>query len=465
MRGLARSIALIGILLALAGTSEGAGQPVVRVTIDPKGSVLVGQAVKVDVQVLVPNFFMSGLTFPTIDIPGAVVTMPDESAQHLNETIGGESYAGLQRSFTITPQQAGDFTLPPARITFKYAAEPGKATDGSVTLPPQKFTAKLPPGTPVPGGAVTGAPGTSAGSVAPVAKVTVTQTLDRDAKGLQGLKTGDAVTRTVSAFAERTQAMMIPPPAFEAPSGVRVYRQDPILEDEKTDRGEFVGGRRTDRATYVFEQPGSYTLPAIEVTWFNPATGKSEVARAPEIKVVVATNPGFTPAIAPEPPPVEAASAPPAARFDWTRWIPRILGAAASILLLVRLARRYVPRYRSWRAARRRAREDSEPAYFARAERACRSGDPPAAYRALGDWARRAGAGSIAAWCASVEVAELRGQVAQLEETLFGSHPPATSWDGRRLAALLATSREAWLSSRDTVGGSVAALPALNLQT
>src|SRR5262245_46946332 len=380
-------LAIVAVVACVGGIAQGAGEPIVRVTLDPKDPVLVGQQVKVKVQVLVPNFFMSGVEIPTIDIPGAIVARPDEGAEHLTETIGGQSYAGIQQSFVITPQRAGDFTLPPAKLTFKYAAVPGQSTDGAVTIPPQKFTAKLPAGV--------AASGTTPGAPAePVAKVTVTQSLDQD---LKTLKVGDTLTRTVSAFAERTQAMMIPPPAFEAPDGVRVYRKDPILTDETKDRIGFVGGRRTDRATYLFEKPGEYTLPAIEIGWFNVKTGKQETARAPEIKVSVAENPNAAPAIAPEPPPTQTAVPSAARRIDWRRWAPGAAGAALAALPLTWLARRYVPLYRAWRAARRRARDESEPAYFARAERACRAGDPRVAYQALTAWAPRAGARSMAA--------------------------------------------------------------------
>ena len=462
-RALAWLMAVVAVLGSLPGPAAAVGQPVVRVAIDPPGPVLVGQTVTVSVTILVPNFFTSGLTFPTIDIPGAVVAMPEERPQNLNETIDGETYAGLQRSFRITPQRAGEFTLPPVKITFRYATEPGKPTDASVALPPQKFTAKLPPGAPAASGAAPGAPAaaTSVTAVTPVAKVTLTQTLDRGPKSLQRLRPGDALARTVVAFAERTQAMMIPPPTFDAPAGVRVYRQDPVLKDETSDRGEFMGGRRTDRATYLFEQPGEYALPAIEIAWFNPATGKSETARAPAIKVSVAATPGTTAAIPPEPPPAEAAPPTPP-RFDWRRWAPWIGGVGGALLLLGSLAWRYVPRYRTWRAARHRARRESEPAYFARAEQACRTGDAAAAYRALGDWARRAGVGSLTAWCDRTGAADLRSQVGRLEQTLFSWRPSPEPWDGRRFATALTGARDNWLADRGRGSKRPAALPALN---
>ena len=368
---------------------QGAGSPVVRVTIDAKSPVLVGQQVTVRVQVLVPNFFMSGLEFSAINIRGTIVARPGADAEHLSETIRGERYAGIAQSFVVTPQQAGEFTLPPARITFTYAATPGQATDGAVTLPPRSFAVKLPAGGLAPGAT----PGT------PVAKVTVTQSLDR---GVDGVKVGDALTRTVSAFAERTPATMIPPPAFDAPAGVRVYRMDPVLSDETKDRVGLIGGHRTDRVTYLFEKPGDYTRPAIEIGWLNPATSMSETARAPAIAVHVAPNSAFVPALAPELPPTSDAPRSRRKHLDGRRWGSFVVGAVGGWLLAGWLLRRYRPRYLAWRQAHRHTREESEPAYFARVARACRANDAPGAYRALGAWTRRADAKSIAAWCADL---------------------------------------------------------------
>jgi len=318
------------VLLVMLAASIADAQPIVRVNVRPAGRHLVGQQVQIDVQVLVPNFFMSAPRFPTLDIPGAVVTMPDESGTNLNDTIKGESYAGVQKTYVFVAQTAGKYTLPPAAITFRYALQPGKPTDGSVTLPPTVIEVEWPEGASPPangGGAV-------------VSRLTIDQTLDRDPAALH---VGEALTRTIVTTAPRTQAMFIPPPEFDAPDGVRIYRKDPVLADEKKDRVGLVAGHRTDRVVYTFDKPGAYVLPAVDVPWFDAAANRQESAHVDAINVTVAAAAAAA-AIAPEPPP------PPAPEPQTSGYRLPILATVAIALILAvawalrRLALRSVQR-------------------------------------------------------------------------------------------------------------------------
>jgi len=424
------------VLLALlcAASIAHAADPIVRVQVEGKPPYLVGQQVRVVVDVFVPNYFMSGVEIPTMTIPGAVVSMPDESAQHLTETIAGREYAGIRRSFVVVPQREGEFTLPPARLAFRYAAEPGKPTPGSVTLPPLKLAAVLPAGARAAGG----------GSAVPVARVTVKQSLDRDPKGL---KAGDALTRTVEVYAERTQAMMIPPPKFEAPDGVRVYPQDPVLTDVTDARAAFLGGRRVDRVIYVFEKPGEYALPEIDVGWFNAAADRREAAVAPAVTLSVAPNPDQKPDIAPETPDETAA---PAAPLPWKRGLGWASAAALAFGVLFALVRFAAPKLRAWGAARRKAYEKSEPAYAARVLAACAANRPREAYADFIAWARRGDALPV--------TPSLRDEVARLEVALYSGRADGAPWSGATLAAAFTAARKS--APRSHVPDT--SLPALN---
>jgi hypothetical protein len=427
-----------------ANLSAAFAQPRVRAEIEPKGPVLVGQQIRLDVTVLVPNYFLSSPQFPPFDIPGTVVTLPDENAVNGTEKIDGETYAAITKTYFITARQPGDFALPPVQITFKYAAEPGKpGVDGAVTLPPLNFAATLPAGA-------------SAAAPSLVAKVTVTQTLDGDPKSL---KAGDALTRTVETFAANTQAMFIPPPNFKAPADIRIYSRDPVVSDVTNDRGIFIGGRRIDRVTYVFEQPGTYTLPAIEISWFNDKTGKQEVSTAPAINVTI--TPAVAPAPATEIAPPEPEKTPVADFISSGRGKVIIACSLALLALGVGVLwawRQLWPRIRAWRKTRRVAWEHSEAAAFAQLKRACHAGDPTSAYQALGLWARREGFGGLRPLCGREPA--LGREVGELEQRLYGDAPAPTPWNG----AVLFSAATKVRASRQTVNRSRrgTALPALN---
>jgi BatD DUF11 like domain len=436
-----KAVVLAVLLISAYVGSAAAAEPRVRVAIDAKGPIIVGQQVRVDVTVLAPNFFLSPPQFPIFDLPGAIVTLPDENAINSTETIDGESYAGIRRSYMITPQQAGDVSLPPIRITFKYAAEPGKpGAEAAVTLPPETFTVTQPAG--------------AQSSVSPglVAKVVVTQTLDGDPKAM---KVGDALARTVETFAPNTQAMMIPPCTFEARPGTRVYRHDPILSAVRSDRGDFLGGRRVDSATYVFDKPGTYLLPAIQVPWFDADKGTQKASAAPEITVSVREAPVPISDLAPP-------QAPTAEPDDqaWKRIFIRLVAYAAVGLAISWVWYEFGPRLRDRRRRRHEAWEASEAAAFERLRYACFAGDRFAAYKELASWARREGFASLRALCEREPT--LRADVTELENDLFSNTHSRARWNGRHLFDRTAAVRTSRQRSRRSQRSAAVVLPALN---
>ncbi|WP_457813293.1 BatD family protein [Sinorhizobium meliloti] len=118
-----RLIAALFCWIAAAGPALSA-DPLARASLQSKGTLYAGQQILIDVDVLVPNYFLQPPQFPAIDLPGAIVTLDDGRALNLNETIDGTAYSGIRRTYIVTPQSPGDFTLPPAVITFGYAAVP-----------------------------------------------------------------------------------------------------------------------------------------------------------------------------------------------------------------------------------------------------------------------------------------------------------------------------------------------------
>ncbi|MCG5487314.1 MAG: hypothetical protein KK482_27200, partial [Sinorhizobium meliloti] len=118
---LCQLVAALSCWIAAAGPALSA-DPLARAALQSEGTLYAGQQILIDVDVLVPNYFLQPPQFPAIDMPGAIVTLDDGRALNLNETIDGTAYSGIRRTYIVTAQSSGDFTLPPAVITFGYAA-------------------------------------------------------------------------------------------------------------------------------------------------------------------------------------------------------------------------------------------------------------------------------------------------------------------------------------------------------
>ncbi|HEV7309768.1 hypothetical protein [Ensifer sp.] len=433
---------MIGLTFAFAGVSA-AADPFARATLATKGTIYAGQQVEVDVDVFVPNYFLSPPQFPLFDIPGAVVTMPDDRGLNLNETVNGDDFSGIRKTYVITPQAAGDYALPKVEIPFGYAAVPGQTSQGKVTVPALTFTVAA-----VPGGAGS-APGVTAG------EMTIAQTFDRD---LGGLHTGDALVRTVTIRATGVAPMMIPVPAFDAPEGVQVYGHDPVLSEERTSRGEITAGLRKDTATYVFSRSGAFVLPAITVEWFNPASGKTEMAKADEAKITVAAaSVEADQSLAPPAPP--PASTP----IDWLWWG----GAAAAVLgvgLLIQLAANLFGRLEAWMERVLARRAQSEATAFRHVLDACREHDSARLETALDAWSRKSGNLPLSRWLDSFADVETKVAFAGFRQSRYaaaGARHKRPDLPALRVG--LKAARQRWLEAVSGDGDAMAGeLPVLN---
>jgi hypothetical protein len=422
-------------------------EPFVRIEVTTPQPVSVGQQVSVDVRVFVPNYFLSAPQFPIFDLPGAIVTLPDQGSLNLNDRIDGVTFAGIQRTYILTPQQAGALTLPPAGIRVVYAGAANQRVEAALTLPPETIEVRIP----------AGAEGALLAS-----DLTIAQTLDRD-PGI--LKAGDTLTRVVTVAARGVQAMMLPPAEFSPIAGVTLYPQQPVLQDETRERAGLVGARRSDKMIYRFDKSGDYVLPALTLDWFDPVANVRAKAIAPEIAVKVAAAAAFQNEIAPE---IAEPHEAPSAGVDWFR----LLAIVVALLAVGWAALFSEPRFRRWLERRCAAREETEAAYFSRVRQACHGGDQTAAYIAIGAWIRRIGTPSISGWIAQTGDVALQSCFGTFERHLFGdaaaSHRPeaksgdAKPWDGKPLFVGLARARRKWLRQQETEAQASPALPALN---
>lgn len=247
---------------------------------------------------------------------------------------------------------------------------------------------------------------------------------------------GQPVTRTVAMLARGLTAGQLPELIGGLPDGIRGYPDQPVVDDQKRATG--VTGIRQEKLAVIPSRAGKYTLPAIEIPWWNTETDTLETARLPAREIAVAgevtAEPPEAIAGAPAPlvpqPRVEA-PAPAGARPDSLLW-PRL----SAVLALGWLATT-IGWWRSGRLQRIPAQlpwpgRDSQR-LLRRVREACGRSDPVLAKEALLDWARArwperppASVGELATRCDGGS----RHELERLNRCLYGRAPEP--WEGSR---------------------------------
>ncbi len=257
--------ALLTILLLFWAVSATA-QTEPRLTLSlEEDSVIVGQPLVLRIQVLVPTFLPKPPVFPSFEVPGLMVRLPERASGPVSERIDGETWAGVQRAYRLYPLQVGDFELPSQPVLVTYAdPDGGDPIEVSLPLDPISFSATIP---------------AEAGNLNPpilAEDFKLEQVLDAP----ETLQVGDAVTRTITASISGTTAVLIPALMPDVSTdALRAYPDEPSVS-EVSERG-VLSGTRTEKTTYVAQADGTATLPDLALDWFNVSTGKVETATLP----------------------------------------------------------------------------------------------------------------------------------------------------------------------------------------
>jgi hypothetical protein len=266
----------------------------------------------------------------------------------------------------------------------------------------------------------------------------------------QNLKVGDSVTRTVTIRAEGTPAMLLPPTPFAGVDGLAVYPSQPSVADNLDRRTGSSAASRVDEATYMLQAAGEYTLPALDIAWWNVRDSKVEHAQVDPVVLHVANDPALRTGGAVDTSPI---------RVDWRSVFDWILDhllisaialiALGALLWLAPLAVRAV-----WQSAaqRRSAYLNSEARWFAELRAAGHNRDPAKVYFALLNWLQRfeplAPGGNLDALKQAAADPELDREIANIETALFAPQSrTAPNWSPRRLLKRVSLARRRLLRS------------------
>lgn len=274
-----RLLVLAIFLTAAPVWAQDAEIPEIRTSLE-KDTAIPGQPLIYRVTVLVPTWLPSPPVFPSYETPNVVVRLPSRASGPTSETINGETWSGVTRSYRLYPMTAGTFQIPPGTIKVTYA-DPDNQQPVVVDAQTDGFeiTGEIPEG------AQGLDPFLAAKSL----------TLERTVEGTpESMKVGDALTITTTVKVTGVAPMFVPPLSDADPGdGLASYPKEPVL-DEKEDRG-LLSGTRSEETSLVAETAGSYAIPEKSLSWYNLESGKIETATVPEIALQVTGTAGAQP--------------------------------------------------------------------------------------------------------------------------------------------------------------------------
>ncbi|WP_367646810.1 hypothetical protein [Ruegeria arenilitoris] len=315
--------------------------------------MIVGQPAILRIKVLVPTFMPSPPIFPTLEQENLLVRLPERASGPVSESVSGETWSGVQRSYRIYPLVTGTMDFGPQEMMVTFAdPESNNPTQVSVPLPPITINAVVPDG---------------ARDLNPLIIATGFE-LTQEVEGATEMQAGDAITRRLTARISGTSPIMIPQliPENHDPL-LRPYPKEPRF-NETEDRG-ILSGQRADETVYLAQDGGETQLPSVSLQWFNLTTNTVETVEVEAVNLKLAAPKPGSP--------------------SGDTMIRYLFWAVVAVVIVWAILRWSMPRYRNWQEAREKAYRASPDFALSQLRRALRDQDLSAAYSALETWKRR----------------------------------------------------------------------------
>jgi hypothetical protein len=104
------------------------------------------------------------------------------------------------------------------------------------------------------------------------------------------IRVGDPITRTLTLKADGLSASQLPRITTLLPDGLKGYPDQPVLRDDRQADG--IHGSRQQKLAIIPIRADVYTLPEIDIAWWNTQTEKKETATLPARTFKVTAVPG-----------------------------------------------------------------------------------------------------------------------------------------------------------------------------
>ncbi len=203
---------------------------------------------------------------------------------HYGARRGGIDYSVIERRFAVLPQQSGHLRVAPIEFIGSLADDANSRFDRlfnrgrrvSASSRPVELEIKSPPpGAPDPW--------------FPARDVSLVESWPDDGPAFV---VGEPVTRTLRVTAAGVTGEQIPVVTAGNIEGIRHYPDKPVIET--TLENDMLLGVREQSIAMVPSRAGSFTLPAVEVNWWDTREDRARTARLPARTVRVEPAPAST---------------------------------------------------------------------------------------------------------------------------------------------------------------------------
>lgn len=384
------------------------------------------------------NLAQATLSDPELD--NAVIEKIAEDTQY-NTQIKGMTYRVTERKYAIFPQQSGTMTIAPLVLTAEAISDDPRSPYNSFFSQHSTQTKRVL--SKAINLNVQAAPANFSGKHwLPAQQLTLRERWSNT--DLQ-VKVGEPITRTITISAKGATSSQLPDLSTQpSNSELKVYPDQPVINDQQN--GDGVIATREQKMAFIPSTAGNFTLPAIDVPWFNTETKQMETTILPAVTLVAvasantSTNNANIPAASITPSvqkPNESILTPSSKAPDniWM-WVAVGLGAAWLLTLLVLFWLRFAkPRPNETVLPKQKAKQKNTPinlnGIIKELKTACSGNNPQAAQQALIKWATIShniiNLADLAKYCD----ADMRAELAKLNQALYAKQKVV--WNGAGL--------------------------------
>ena len=223
------------------------------------------------------------LTEPTLE--GAIIEQVGKDIEN-DGIVNGKRYRIIERTYAITPEQSGEFTLVTPMFSGDVMVQSQRRSgflSFGETKPVNVLGEKLPLNVrPIPDSF----PVNANNPWLPSELLTLHQEWQPEPTEF---KVGEPITRTILLTAEGLGKAQLPNIVMDAPAGLKIYPDQVELHSSVPNK-RLISQKRQNFAL-VASQAGDYVLPKITIAWWNTVTNKYQQAILPEQTITIKANP------------------------------------------------------------------------------------------------------------------------------------------------------------------------------